>query len=228
MNQAYFLFSQLSLQKAVYTLTGIKNDPFDIEFVSIKNETDVISAFSATRPFLVQEVYFNIIFTAVFFGRFDEVSEVAEKYLSFGQQKSRLQDLFLVFFQGLAAFHMFRYQGRDTKWLRIGESSMRLLQLWVGHSAWNFENKFFLLEAEMYFSKGEYDHAETKYLSAIKSARSHRFLHEEGLSLELLSSFYKAYERKNDERTHMTRAIKCYKEWGALGLLNDSRFAGLV
>eukprot|EP00569_Conticribra_weissflogii_P000722 CAMPEP_0171357828 /NCGR_PEP_ID=MMETSP0878-20121228/46434_1 /TAXON_ID=67004 /ORGANISM="Thalassiosira weissflogii, Strain CCMP1336" /LENGTH=1324 /DNA_ID=CAMNT_0011863881 /DNA_START=50 /DNA_END=4024 /DNA_ORIENTATION=+ len=228
MNQAYFLFSQLSLQKAVYTLTGIKNDPFEIKFASMKNETDVISAFSATRPFLVQGVYFNIIFTAVLFRRFDEVSEVAEKYLSFGQQKSRLQDLFLVFFQGLAAFHMFRHQGRDAKWLRIGESSMRQLQLWAGHSTWNFDNKFFLLEAESHFSKGEYDHAEMKYLSAIKSARTHRFLHEEGLSLELLSSFYEACEREDDQRNHLSRAIQCYKEWGALGLLNDSRFAGLV
>ncbi|KAL7467742.1 hypothetical protein ACHAXS_007979 [Conticribra weissflogii] len=194
----------------------------------MKNENEVISAFSATRPFLVQEVYFNIIFTAVFFRKFDEVSEIAEKYISFGQQKSRIQDLFLVFFQGLAAFHKFRHESRDTKWLRIGEDALHQLQLWAGHSTWNFENKLFLLEAEMHFSIGDYDNAERKYLSSIQSAHCHRFVHEEGLSLELLSSFYKTRGREDDERDFMTRAIQCYRDWGALGLLNDDRFSGLV
>ncbi|KAL7473519.1 hypothetical protein ACHAXS_013974 [Conticribra weissflogii] len=92
------------------------------------------------------------------------------------------------------------------------------------HSEWNFENKLLLLEAEIHFSKGEHGLAEDKYYAAIESARRHRFVHEEGLSYELLSNFYKSRGEDEKEREFMMNAILCYRKWGANGLLAQPRF----
>ncbi len=224
LNQLHNIFAHTSMQKAVYALTGSKKDPFSVTQMPLRNEDEVISQFESSRPSLLQMIYFNQIYTEIFSCNFDVVAEICKKYQSIAQQKARFQDVFVVFFQGLAAFHLSRSENDSSYWLSIGEESLVRFRSWLKYSEWNFENKVLLLEAEMHFSKGENDAAEKKYQAAIESARRHRFVHEQGLSNEFLSMFYKSRCKEEMERESMLNAAECYGLWGANGLLAESRF----
>mmetsp|Transcript_28890 Transcript_28890/g.52811 ORF Transcript_28890/g.52811 Transcript_28890/m.52811 type:complete len:90 (-) Transcript_28890:253-522(-) len=53
------------------------------------------------------------------------------------------------------------------------------------------------------------------YNASIKSAREHRFVHEEGLAEEKTAT-YLLHKSKHDEAMeHFGNAKKCYKSWGA-------------
>ncbi|KAL7463660.1 hypothetical protein ACHAXS_004013, partial [Conticribra weissflogii] len=126
--------------------------------------------------------------------------------------------------EGLVAFRMARSRPDDRKkWLAVGDRAIQRYQIWTTHSVWNFENKLLLLEAESLFSQGEYDSAEKKFMASIDSACRHKFVHEQGLALDLLASLY-AFRGNSDKETEcLEGAFDCYERWGALGLLSCIR-----
>ncbi|KAL7465110.1 hypothetical protein ACHAXS_009397 [Conticribra weissflogii] len=114
---------------------------------------------------------------------------------------------------------MARSQPNVNKWLEIGERAIQSHKTWVKHSEWNFENKLLLLEAELLYLKGKYVSAEKKYISSIESAHRHKFVHEEGLAMDRISSYYKFRGNVGKETEYLNGAFSCYETWGALGLL---------
>ena len=52
------------------------------------------------------------------------------------------------------------------------------------------EQNVMLLEAESMFTNGDFDRAGPLYDSAIRSAREHKFIHEEAIASELAGTFY--------------------------------------
>jgi len=224
MNQTYNLFGLISMHKAVCTLTGTQKDPFRASRIPMKDEDEVVSKFASERPSLVQLIYFHQIFVAIFCSKYEVVLKLSSEYQSISQRKATIHDIFVVFFQGLSSLRLYRLQQNTPELYSMGMSVLRQFQSWVTHSEWNFENKLLLLEAEVHFSKGEHDLAEEKYLAAIESARKHRFVHEEGLSNELLSTFYKSRREDKKGQEFMMNAILCYRKWGAFGLLAQPRF----
>jgi len=89
------------------------------------------------------------------------------------------------------------------------------MQCWSEHSSWNWENKLLLLEAESVHAKGEFDRAGSFYDNAIRSAREHKFVHEEAIASELAGSFY--FERGFRQKSHtcLVHSVECYEKWGA-------------
>lgn len=91
------------------------------------------------------------------------------------------------------------------------------LKWMVGHSVWNFENKYLLLKAEYHFTRGEIDAASESYNAAIVSAIKHKFLPEQALACELAGYFYIEQGDETKSRAMFKQARDAYIEWGAEG-----------
>lgn len=80
--------------------------------------------------------------------------------------------------------------------------------------------KLYLLQAEYYFWKKNEMKALGKYEQSIKAAHDHHFTHEEGLAFERAARFHLHYGRNGEALVCFTQAKKCYKKWGAQGLVS--------
>mmetsp|Transcript_11511 Transcript_11511/g.21773 ORF Transcript_11511/g.21773 Transcript_11511/m.21773 type:complete len:804 (-) Transcript_11511:11-2422(-) len=186
----------------------------------IRDEDDLLKHAVSTGEFgVVQVIRFNRLFLAYWFKRYKEAAEMAALYKP--RTRMPLIDIYHAFYEGLTAFHFARQLSEDDpeKWFRLGEKSLACFKTWVMHSTWNWENKYLLLEAECHFSKGQLDKAKKKYYLAIKSARQHRFVHEEGLANELFSVFHTSSGNTDKENYHILQAQFCYERWGAFAIV---------
>ncbi len=209
----------------VLHLIGSDKNPFDFPEISFKDENEVLDeAESSGKIVHANSIYTNRVMRAFFFRNYGYAKEMTEKYAALvGNESLRFQTIFYVFYRGLLAFRLARSEGDREYLLSSGEKSITSYQTWVMHSKWNFENKLLLLEAECDFANREYESAEKKYLASIDSARRHKFIHEEGLAMDLLASFYN--ERGDVEKglEYLDGSFSCYEKWGASGLLKHLR-----
>ncbi|KAL7453012.1 hypothetical protein ACHAWC_004717 [Mediolabrus comicus] len=220
--------SILTEQIMVLALTGNAEgrNPCDIlEDNSIGTLDDLLQeALSSGRSGLAQSIYFKRMFVAFWLKQYTEAGELAELYRSQDRAKAstRFLDIFHTFYEGLAAFHL-AYSSTDPdnkiKWMGTGESSIDRFKVWQKHSTWNFENKLLLLQAEYHRCQGEDEDAESKFQAAIESAKLHRFVHEEGLAIELYSSFLKKKGDLDNSKGQLLLAIDCYERWGASAIV---------
>ena len=82
-----------------------------------------------------------------------------------------------------------------------------------------------ILEAERMSILGQIDTAEYLYIRSVRSAKEHRFIHEQGVASELAGMFY--YERGLQQKAclFLKHSIDCYNEWGALAVSRVSGFS---
>jgi hypothetical protein len=121
------------------------------------------------------------------------------------------------FVEGLASFQLARKPSSNNPAKRIerGQSVLAKMRRWSEHSTWNWKNKMLLLDAESMRTMGEIDKAGPLYDDAIRSAREHKFIHEEAIASELAGTFY--YERGLHQKSYscFVHSLNCYKKWGA-------------
>lgn len=72
-----------------------------------------------------------------------------------------------------------------------------------------------LLEAENFSFQNNPDDARASYAAAITSARSSRFIHEQGLACELAGKHYKKIGDIRSAWSFLNQAKQCYSEWGS-------------
>lgn len=124
------------------------------------------------------------------------------------------------FFGGLVSYRMYRESG-DALWLERGKQCKSSIQLWAEQgSLWNFEHKRFLLEAEEYYCRCDYNHAQVAYKNAIISARAHKFINDEALACELAGYFYLSAGKTTESLEHFIWAHEKYTQWGACSKVN--------
>lgn len=204
--------------EVIIELTGSPTIPFSLmPGLNIMTEEEYMQRLlTEGKSASVQGGYFNYLFLDFWFKRYEDAAVWAEKYRSRGQR--RFLDIYHSFYEGLNAFQLAR-ESHDKNWIEIGECAIASFQKWMKHSVWNFENKLLLLQAELNFLQGLKDDAIDTYQASIKSAQDHRFVHEQGLAIELLGSLYRHYGDEVQAKLQLTGARKCYKQWGAHGII---------
>jgi len=119
--------------------------------------------------------------------------------------------LFGLYFEGLISFQFARRSKDSAKWTAKGEAILDIFKGCSENCPWNWENKMLILEAERAAILGKDHEAESWYIRSIRSAKEHRFIHEQGIASELAGMFF--YERGLHQK-----ASHCYNEWGALAV----------
>ncbi len=200
-------------------------NPFALLKGPISNSYDLLAYASDNGLFgVMQTTYLCRLMLGFFFEKYTDAASMAEKFRQCQKGLHSLNHILHAFFEGLVSFQLARRSENRSKWMALGEAAVETFRSWVTLSSWNFENKLALLEAELYFCRGKYIEAENNYKDAIKYSRMHRFVHEEGIAMELFSSFLEACGRVDEYSTLIAGAMDCYKKWGAFALLKKKRF----
>jgi len=71
------------------------------------------------------------------------------------------------------------------------------------------------LEAEYFSLNGNNEEANSSYAAAIASARSSKFVHEQGLACEYAGFHYKKIGDHVSAWDFFNQAKQCYAEWGS-------------
>src|SRR5258707_7935871 len=89
------------------------------------------------------------------------------------------------------------------------------LAIWTENCPENFANRAALIAAEIARLEGRELDAERLYEGAIRLAREHGFIQNEGLANELAARFYRARGFETISHTYLRKARHCYLRWGA-------------
>jgi predicted ATPase/signal transduction histidine kinase/CheY-like chemotaxis protein len=93
----------------------------------------------------------------------------------------------------------------------------RQLEIWAHHCPENFANRTALVGAEIARIEGRHLDAERLYEEAIRLAREHGFIQNEGIAGELAARFYAARGFETIAQAYLRNARYCYLRWGADG-----------
>jgi PAS domain S-box-containing protein len=91
----------------------------------------------------------------------------------------------------------------------------RQLMVWTENCPANFANRAGLVSAEIARLEGRDLDAMRFYEAAIRSAREHRFIQNEGIANELAARFYATRDFETIGNTYLRNARYCYLRWGA-------------
>ena len=203
------LLSQISVLSKGPDAAQVDSMPSEGEILSDASSGPSIAAYGKlhhlTRAFLFRQMYDASLHV-------DISGAVSESH-------HQLNPHYLMgyFFEGLASFQFARQTraSESAKWMERGQSVLAKMRCWSEHSLWNWENKVLLLEAESMFANGEIDSAGRFYNSAIRSAREHKFVHEEAIASELAGMFYFEIGLQQKSYSYLVHSVDCYKKWGA-------------
>jgi PAS domain S-box-containing protein len=108
-------------------------------------------------------------------------------------------------------------------------SHLDQIAVWAGNCPATFANRAALVGAELARLEGRELDAERLYEEAIRSAREHGFVQNEGLTHELAARFYAARGFETISYVYQREARHCYLRWGALGKVRqlDRRYPRL-
>jgi PAS domain S-box-containing protein len=106
---------------------------------------------------------------------------------------------------------------KQQEWRDVLTSHQEQLREWAENYPPTFGDKYALVAAEIARLEGRELDAERLYEQAIRSARDHGFVQNEGLAHEVAASFYAARGFENIANAYLRNARYCYLRWGADG-----------
>ena len=185
---------------------------------NVPSEKEIL-ADARSGPAVFAQGKLNHLTRAFLFRQMNDVSCHFNSFQADSKSLNQLNPNFLFgyFFEGLASFQLARgeCESESAKWIEKGQSVLTQIECRSEHSLWNWENKVMLLEAESLFTNGDFDRAGSLYDSAIRSAREHKFIHEEAIASELAGNFYYARGFREQSYSYLVHSINRYRIWGA-------------
>ena len=214
----------IALQQGLHTLHAGRVEkliPSEAELLAKDNSNLIVQIVSKInrleRSILFQQFSSNLLDDTNISGTIAEMKLQLRPVLCMG-----------IFLEGLACFmlsHMCPVKKATiargavsetkTKLIERGRSVLTRIRSLTEHSSWNWENKVLLLEAMEMHIMGNLDAAGPLYFSSIRSAREHKFIHEEAVASELAGEYMYEQGNHSDAYALFMHSIKCFKEWGA-------------
>ncbi|MGF6724559.1 putative ATPase/signal transduction histidine kinase/GAF domain-containing protein [Paraburkholderia sp. GAS41] len=99
----------------------------------------------------------------------------------------------------------------------ILRADLKKYELWADNCPDNYRNRHALISAEIARIESRDLEAMRAYEEAIRSAREHGFIQNEGIAHELAARFYLARGYDTIADTYLRNARSCYERWGADG-----------
>ncbi|HWS69924.1 MAG TPA: AAA family ATPase [Steroidobacteraceae bacterium] len=105
----------------------------------------------------------------------------------------------------------------QARWRDLLMEHLGRLHEWSDNYPPTFGDKYALVSAEIARLEGRHGDAMGLYEQAIKSAREHGFVQNEGVAHEVAARFYAARGVESIAHAYLCSARRCYLRWGALG-----------
>jgi PAS domain S-box-containing protein len=109
------------------------------------------------------------------------------------------------------------------------QAHQKRLEIWADTCPENFQNRRALISAEIARIENRNLDAERLYEEAVRLAREHSFVQNEGLASELAARFHAARGLETIANAYLRNARNCYTRWGAHGKVKqlDERYPHL-
>ena len=194
------------------------------------NQKDILSTLPQSSIYykrLVRKADFARLYLGYLFRRHEVVLEMAlnvKKHVAESKFYPTLELLLEKFYLGLAAYSIARRGdvGDTENWRATAdELANEMKALSDNDSKWNFEQKYYLLEAERAFTDDDMEAAAAAYDKAIEAAKEHRFINEQALASERAALFYLEHGNVGLARTYMKKSRDLYDSWGAERKVED-------
>jgi predicted ATPase/signal transduction histidine kinase len=129
----------------------------------------------------------------------------------------------------VAALYAKASADEQGEWRELLTAHREQLHEWAENNPATFGDKHALVSAEIARLEGRDAEAMRLYEQAIKSAREHGFVQNEGLAYEVAAGFYAARGVEGIAHAYLWNARDCYLRWGALGKVRqlDQHHPGL-
>jgi signal transduction histidine kinase len=129
----------------------------------------------------------------------------------------------------IAALYENASAAEQSEWRNLLAAHQEQLREWAENYPPTFGDKYALVSAEIARLEGRDADAMRLYEQAIKSAREHGFVQNEGLAQEVAAGFYAARGVEGISQSYLRNARHCYLHWGAFGKVRqlDQHHPGL-
>src|ERR1700738_2235946 len=153
-------------------------------------------------------------------------AEKAEALLWSSAAQIQLLDYFYYTALTVSALYENASADEQSGWRDLLTAHREQLREWADSYPPTFGDKYALVAAEIARLEGRDADAMRLYEQAIRSARDHGFVQNEGVAHELAAGFYLARESTTAARAHVEDARSCFARWGALGKVRqlDQRY----
>ncbi len=153
-------------------------------------------------------------------------AEKAEALLWSSAAQIQLLDYFYYTALTVSALYESTSADEQSGWRDLLTAHREQLREWADSYPPTFRDKYALVAAEIARLEGRDADAMRLYEQAIRSARDHGFVQNEGVAHELAAGFYLARESTTAARAHVEDARSCFARWGALGKVQqlDQRY----
>ncbi|MEZ4736916.1 MAG: hypothetical protein R3E79_58285 [Caldilineaceae bacterium] len=125
----------------------------------------------------------------------------------------------LVFYESLARLALYPTTtgAAARQHLKVVAANQRKMGRWAKHSPANCQHRYSLVAAEAARVRGANGRARDLYDAAIAQAGAHAYLPELAVAHEVTARFYLSNGQRDYAEHHLRQAQRCYKEWGAMG-----------
>ena len=156
-------------------------------------------------------------------------ADKAKALLSASAAQIQLLDYFYYAALTVAACYENATAEKQQEWRELLTAHREQLREWADSYAPTFADKHALVSAEIARLEGRDGDAMGLYEQAIRSARDHGFVQNEGLGYEVAARFYAARAVEKIAHVYLRDARYCYLQWGALGKVKqlDERYPHL-
>lgn len=169
------IYPAMNVLRACISLTGnIPREASDIEIKCYEDLNQI--GHRANNLWLLYENMLSETVIHFYSRNFARVVQLSEEFPP-GLKVQRFNEIFF-FYEGIASSWLIRQKGGLPQWIAMSKRSLAKLEEMEALSKWNYINKKELLQAEISYTNGKLELAETFYKASIASAASHRFIHE--------------------------------------------------
>ncbi|MHC4269755.1 MAG: GAF domain-containing protein, partial [Planctomycetota bacterium] len=201
----------------VLKLTGTK----DWQKIQLNYETEKYEKqLASSKSGLFELIYAMELICGYILGQHKEALKNAEKVRSnqyFMTNKTRFRLAVFYFYDSLNQLALLKKEetvGSSNIFSRV-EENQKAFSFWLPHCPFNLNNKYELVEAELFHAKGNQWDAFRMYEQAIKHAEENGFIHEEAIANELAGDFCLRQGMQDLARVYIRKAIYLYDKWGA-------------
>jgi predicted ATPase/signal transduction histidine kinase/GAF domain-containing protein len=155
----------------------------------------------------------------------------AKSVLRVGAVQVQIYLLDYAYYTALTVAALYENASADEQgeWRNLLTAHWEQLREWAENYPPTFADKYALVSGEIARLEGRDADAMRLYERAMKSAREHGFVQNEGLAHEVAAAFYAARGVASIADTYLRNARDCYLRWGAFGKVRqlDQRHPGL-
>lgn len=157
------------------------------------------------------------------FGRYDRAAVIARRAESYRDAGISLFHIGAYYFYRALIILEFIPKLKGSKKLKAEvelQFSIQKIKWYKKFAPFSYDNKYYLIQAEIFRQKKDYHQARDRYEKSIELAKSNGLIHESALACERYADYLMELELTESQRFYLSKAISLYKTYGALSKVN--------